>query len=211
MKSKMRPSDWLATELRVRRLSPLMATALAGLSSVALAGGVYAAGVLLGLDAPASLPPAASDWRPPGFAGLEPSPPKAPGADEQILQRPVFFKSRRPAPVKSSSGAEKPKETLVAAQTTPLSVAGIVRNGASALAFLSTGAGEGEWCGVGEKIAGWTVAEIGRIDLTVTSGDKRAQVKLYPDYDPNVAPEPSSAPPPSPAPAPTILRQRHRT
>jgi len=205
-----RPSGGLAAKLRAHRLSPLMAAVLAALSTVALAGGVYAAAALAGLDAPSSQSTAASGWRPPALAALEPQPPKSPGADKQILQRPLFSKSRRPAPARSSPAAEKPSETAAGA-TTIVSVAGIVRSGAGARAFLSTSASDGEWYGVGEMIAGWTVAEIGRIDLTVMSGDKRAQVKLYPDYDPNTAPEPPAASPPSPPPAPANLRQRHRS
>jgi len=210
--ARMRPAKtrlWreLAAKLRARRLSPLMAAVLAALSIFVLAGGVYAAGALAGLTTSPAPSTADSGWRPPALAALEPQPPKPPRDDKQILERPLFSKSRRPAPAKSAV-AEKPGETAAAA--TPLAVAGIVRSRAGARVFLSTSAGDGDWYGVGEIIAGWTVAEIGRIDLTVTSGDKRAQVKLYPDYDPNAAPEPPSDSPASPPAAPANLRQRNR-
>ena len=95
---------------------------------------------------------------------------------------------------------------------TPLSLGGIIHNGANAFAYVSTRSTDGGWYRVGENIMGWTIAEIGRVDLTVTSGDERVRIKLRPDDDPSVAPQPPPAPSSSANPgSETNLKQRNRS
>lgn len=188
----------LAAAMRARRSSPIMAAALAALTVLTLSTGLYAASAFFSAGYAPQL--VKSEWRPPSLAAFEPLAPKPPAADKQTLERPLFEKSRRPPPAKVSSAADEKAPEPVAAGASGLSLAGIVRCGARSRAFVSGNNGaDGEWYEVGQKISGWTIAKIRRIDLTLTSGDRAAELKLYPD--PSAAP---AAAPPPPPPAPPI-------
>lgn len=184
----------LAAALRAKRVSPFMAAALATLAALAGASGLWAASAFSSLDSAGQS--VKLEWRPPNLSAFEPLAAKPPAADAQTLSRPLFAKTRR---VEAAKTVAAPADNAAEPPAPPpaLSLAGIVHFGSKSRAYLS-GSGDGEWYGVGEKVAGWTVAEIRRIDLTLTSGGQSTELKLYPEPEPAAA----AAPPASPTPRP---------
>jgi hypothetical protein len=187
--------------LRAKRVSPVMAAALASSAALVSAAGLFAASATFsGSHEPGSVQ---SEWRPPSLQGFEPSPSKSMAEDTEILKRPVFEKSRRLTESKAKSALDDRAAKEPASAPPTLSVAGIVHFGDKARAFLSSDSDAGgAWYVVGEKVAGWTVAEIRRIGLTLTSGQRFAELKLYPDVQasPQTLAPPSPPPPPLPNP-----------
>ncbi len=182
----------LAAQLRANRLSPLTAGTLGALALLAAGAGVFAAAAV------ATTPFASRDadarqsfgWRPPVLAALAPIPAPSPNADAQTLSRPPFSRTRRPELHRAVEAATRAKDD---AKPPALALGAVVRYGAKRRAFVTDAQGaNGEWYRVGEKVAGWTVAEIRQDLLMLQNAGRSAQLQLYPD------------PPPEPAEAPAV-------
>ncbi|MBG0808319.1 hypothetical protein IY145_02880 [Methylosinus sp. H3A] len=166
----------LARELR---LSPLAALLLASLAALDLAASAFALLSLIGPDEAAS--PPKTDWRPPSFVSPASGRAAAASDDTQTLSRPIFWKTRRPRPT-----AAKPDrgEGFAGIPSAPagLSLAAIVRSGASVRAFVVSGEDpEGRWLVPGESVQGWTIAEVGEVELKLVNGAQSARLQLYPE------------------------------
>lgn len=183
--------------MRAKRASPIMAVSLTALTALAGAAVLYAASAFFPAgDTP---PTVKSEWRPPRLSAFEPTASKPPTSDEQTLSRPLFVKSRRPTSANATAAPTDPASEPIA-PSPAFSLAGIVHFGANSRAFLAKSDGaDGEWYEVGEKVAGWTLAQIRRVDLTLTSGERSANLKLYLD---SPAAEAAATAPPAPPPPP---------
>jgi hypothetical protein len=163
----------LARELR---LSPLAAIFLALLAMLDVVAFAFALLSLIGHDD--ASPPAKSDWRPPSV--LSPAAGRAAIASDgaQTLSRPIFWKSRRPRPIAGRADGFAGIPSAPAG----LSLAAIVRSGASVRAFVVSGEDpEGRWLAPGEAVQGWTIAEVGELELKLVNGAQSARLQLYPE------------------------------
>ncbi|BBU61761.1 hypothetical protein MSC49_16960 [Methylosinus sp. C49] len=164
----------LMGELRLSPLAAMLLTSLAALDVAALAFALLA---WIGPDDTAS--PAKSDWRPPSVLSSVSGPGPLAREDAQTLSRPIFWKSRRPRPIVAKSD----REGFAGIPTAPagLSLSAIVRAGASARAFVvSSDDPEGRWLTPGESVQGWTIAEVGELELKLVNGAQSARLQLYP-------------------------------
>jgi len=166
----------LARELR---LSPLAAMFLALLAMLDVVAFAFALLSLIGHDD--ASPPAKSDWRPPSV--LSPASGRAAMAsdDAQTLSRPIFWKSRRPRPIAARADHGDGFAGIPSAPA-GLSLAAIVRSGSSVRAFVVSGEDpEGRWLAPGEAVQGWTIAEVGELELKLVNGAQSARLQLYPE------------------------------
>jgi hypothetical protein len=164
--------------MKSKRISPLMLAGLTPLALLTIFSAGFAVSALIMSFEPASL--AKSEWRPPTLSALAPPPSTPAGLDEQTLTRPIFTKSRRP----SSSARQASMESTAHTESAPpgFALGAIIGFGPSKRAYLlGHGATAGEWLSVGEMFEGWTIAEIGELNLTLKSGARIAILKLYPD------------------------------
>ncbi|WP_024880720.1 hypothetical protein [Methylosinus sp. LW3] len=168
----------IRTLMRELRLSPLAAMLLASLAALDVAALAFALLAWIGLDE--SAPPATSDWRPPSVLSSASGPAPLAREDAQTLSRPIFWKSRRPRPAVAKSD----RDGFAGIPTAPagLAVSAIVRSGASVRAFVvSSDDPEGRWLIPGETVQGWTVAEVGELELKLVNGAQSARLQLYPE------------------------------
>jgi hypothetical protein len=180
------------------RLSPLMAIALALPALMVVVGLLYAVFAVFGPQGASA--PDTPEWHPPAFVAQEAISHPAAANDVQTLTRPIFSKTRRPAP--AASGAAAPKQQAAEAVITGLQVAGIAKAAHAKRAFiLSPSTPNGDWFAAGETIDAWTITTIGDTELTLKSGSKSATLQLYSNDDKSVNDDkPVDAPPPPPPP-----------
>jgi general secretion pathway protein N len=117
-----------------------------------------------------------------------------------VLQRPIFSPSRRPfvaAPV--APAVEPVPEQVQPEQAAPLPVAvenpepppqfslkGILISPDKSSAFLVTaGIPAGQWLGIGDDFAGWTIKSIENNAVTLVRGEQSTVVELYVDNSQN--------------------------
>jgi hypothetical protein len=158
------------------RLSPLATMLLALLATLDLAALAFAVGAVVGADeGPA---PPRTEWRPPALLASAPSRAKVASDGGETLSRPIFWKSRRPKPPTPADDERTARRP--AASAAGLSLAAIVKTGATTRVFIvSSGSPDGKWLTRGETIEGWTVSEIGDIELTLVDGERSARLPLY--------------------------------
>jgi hypothetical protein len=166
-----------------------MAMLLAVLAALAAAAGAFALRAFVEPDAFATA--VKTEWRPPAYAAGAPSQAKPASADAQTLNRPIFFKSRRPfAGAKKDAApaaAPRPEET---APPDGLSLGGIAKFGREQRAFIVTRTEpEGKWFAAGETVDDWTVADIKGAELTLKNGSRTIRLQLYPHPAPEPPPE----------------------
>jgi general secretion pathway protein N len=138
------------------------------LGAAAILFAALAAWPWLAPPVPATRPPAAPPANPPApaLAALAPLANYA-----AIVERPLFSPSRRPAP-----GAPSALGPSVESRYRLL---GIVATGTKKKAFIADGARRSE-IAEGETLDGWTVQEIGRDRVRLTSPSGEALLKLAP-------------------------------
>ncbi|WP_400766856.1 hypothetical protein [Methylosinus sporium] len=164
--------------MRELRLSPLAAMLLASLAAVDVAALAFALLAWIGPDE--SAPPAKSDWRPPSALSPASGPASLAREDAQTLSRPIFWKSRRPRPAVAKSD----RDGFAGIPTAPagLALSAIVRSGGAVRAFVvSSDEPEGRWLTPGESVQGWTIAEVGELELKLVNGAQSARLQLYPE------------------------------
>jgi hypothetical protein len=167
----------VAALARARRISPLMLIGLAALAATTAVAAAFAFHAVLIADAPPAS--ATMGWRPPILAASATRPSAPAAADVETLTRPVFSKTRRPAPMGEGAAAAA---NGAAPTLAGLTLGAIVNFDGSPRAYLvAGGAAEGKWLPVGGKIGPWTVVDIRELDLTVKNGDESSSLKLYPD------------------------------
>lgn len=171
----------LTLALAKLRLSPLMAMILCALCVVDAGAALFALGSIFApLAAPPQLEP---EWRLPGAASSAPRQGARTSAGEQTLARPIFSKSRRPFAAPPVETQSKIEEAPVAA--TGLSVTAIVKTGGvKRVLIVSSAEPEGKWALEGERLEGWTIAEVRDFDVTLRNGQNVVQLKLYSDHPP---------------------------
>ncbi|WP_424363017.1 hypothetical protein [Methylocystis parvus] len=187
-----------ATPLQKAHLSPLAGIVLTLLGTTTLFAALFAAYAFigpLGSDADVKAP----DWTPPTLAVVDLDPPKPPSADVEALSRPIFTKSRRPAPKVARQQATE-TGPLTAAPS-GITVGAIVKNKKATQAFIvSPETPEGAWKKVGDTVDSWTIATIDRAELILKNGQQMAKLKLWPDDtvgpDSPAPPQPGLARPP---------------
>ncbi|WP_457797488.1 hypothetical protein [Methylocystis sp. S23] len=191
-----------AAPLQAAHLSPLSGMILAFLGAMSVGSALFAAYAIFG-PAGSDTDVAAQDWTPPTLAVVELDPPKPASADVETLSRPIFIKSRRPAP-KSAKPAASPELGPISAAPAGVVVGAIVKNKKTSQAFIvSPEAPEGAWRKIGDTVESWTLAAIDRAEIILKNGGQTAKVTLYPD--PQMAvPEPAGLMPPPPPPPPVI-------
>ncbi len=112
-------------------------------------------------------------------------------AFDAMVQRPLFFPSRRAAPpmVEAAPTAPPTLATIPAEGTRLIGVA-VDRQG-RAIAVLRMAAGSERRVAVGDQVQGWTIDTIGRAGLGLSVADQRAAVPVLgmvpplPDKPPN--------------------------
>ncbi|MGL4397053.1 MAG: hypothetical protein ACRCS9_10985 [Hyphomicrobium sp.] len=126
----------------------------------------------------------------------------------EILTRPLFRADRRPfiAPPPPAQEPARPIDVATAEQAPPptppqgLLLVGIVRDGRglSRALFRSAQTKGADWINVGEQVSGWELAAIGSAQVTLSSGDARITLEMYPKSaaDPRSDPGDSDAPQP---------------
>ncbi len=161
---------------KAKRLSPLMLAALSLLSVTSTLSALFFLRALIGWGEAAPL--TAPEWRPPSASFLTPLASAPAPTDIQTLTRPIFAKSRRPAP----KAVETASPERAAGPPPALTVQAIVlSNGAWRAYLLDHGGANGEWYLVGQLIDGWTISEIRASELTLKSGERTAVLSLYPE------------------------------
>jgi hypothetical protein len=191
-------SELASTRLRALAnaagLSPLAAMRLAALVALDLAAIAFMIGAFFGADEQSAAPK--SEWRPPRLLASA-AERAAPGEDSEALSRPIFWRSRRPAPVLASDRKAN-RSTQNQGTANGFSVAGIVKFGGEARVFVvAPSSPEGRWLTKGENLDGWTVDDITDSDVTMSDGAQIASLRLYGEKPEQAgAPsDPMSAPP----------------
>jgi hypothetical protein len=155
------------------RLSPLMTMGLAGLAALNVVCALFA---LHAMFASMEGAKSASGWQPPGLGSNEVVLTAPAQEDTQTLSRPIFSKSRRPAPKSASA----PRTNVGASSLSNWSLAAIVRHRDAAFALIITeSVPEGKWVQTGESYEGWTIADMDDGELTLQNGQQTAKLKLY--------------------------------
>ncbi|CAN2533653.1 hypothetical+protein [Methylocapsa aurea] len=164
---------------RELRLSPLAVMLLALLAALDVAAFAFALLSVIGPDDAAS--PTKSDWRPPSVLASASGRTAIARDDAQTLSRPIFWKSRRPRPIAAKADRGDGFAGIPSAPA-GLSLEAIVRSGASVRAFVVSGEDpEGRWLTLGEAVQGWTIAEVGELELKLVNGAQSARLQLYPE------------------------------
>lgn len=166
--------------LKHLRLSPLATITLAVLSIITLLSLLIALHSMFG-DSQADDHSTLVEWKPPTLDILALDAPKPASGDIEALSRPVFTKTRKPAPKTPVS----PTNTNAPVVADSLSITAIVQNKKSAQAFVvSAESPEGAWRKIGEKVNIWTITAIKSDEVVLKSGNQTAKVKLYADPPP---------------------------
>ena len=115
---------------------------------------------------------------------LEVPSPKAVSGHEDVLARPVFFKSRQPyvPPPPVPPPAPKVQPSAPAVPLDPgLVLAGVMIEGAVKKAFVVNRAdSQGAWVAEGEAVAGWQVLSITAADAKLQNAGRTILLDLYP-------------------------------
>lgn len=173
-------------------LSPLMTMTLALLAALAVGAGVF---VVYSFTSEGPSPAdVASEWRPPARDGHSALDSKPASADVHTLSRPIFSKSRRPAPA-AKEGPRKETAATIVELPPGVSVRAIAKTGKSLQAFVaSSDKPEGGWLKTGDSVEGWTIHKIDRLHVILESDGRSAELKLYPNPSDRPSP-PANAPP----------------
>lgn len=181
MKAIIRP---LLLNLSALRLSPLRVMLFGCLGAWV---GFAAAFAIRSIDQPVAIatePLQRSDWRSPTLAASAPMRSKLPGADVETLKRPVFAKTRRPAPSaapQADAGAQPMEDN---APPLGLTLVAITKfSGVARVFIVSTSTPQGKWIDSGEQIEGWTVEGVQGSELTLKSGSRSVRLRLYSGSD----------------------------
>ena len=180
------------TPLDRLRLSPLMAATLALLALFDVAG----AWALFRVVGPASdaAPETRADWRAPR---LERDAGEGPGisrAHPDILGRPVFSKSRRPAVAR----LQLPGGPAPAMTPNGLRLSALALYAGNRRAFIaSPSSPQGQWREIGEQVEGWTITEMLPSSVLLRNADQTFSLSLYPETPGAPLPDGTGRKPPS--------------
>jgi hypothetical protein len=164
------------------RIAPWRAIVLSGLVSLN-AGLVSVAGsTLLSDDASAPTP---VGWTPPvGTVGGTPPGTKPIALYRQTLARPIFFKTREPfvpPPPAPLPPVARPSPPPVAADPGLMLGGTVVMRGVRrAYVFRKTDP-SGTWVAPGEDFMGWKIQTIDATSIVLSNGERRIDLKLYPE------------------------------
>ena len=115
---------------------------------------------------------------------LEVPSPKAMSGHDDVLARPVFFKSRQPyvPPPPAPPPAPKVQPPAPAVPLDPgLVLAGVMIEGAVKKAFVVNKAdSQGAWVAEGDAVAGWQVFSITAADAKLHNAGRTIHLDLYP-------------------------------
>lgn len=162
------------------RLSPLMAGALAALGLLDVVG-VITMGLAFfpSAKAPQEI---RADWRPPRLAANNSSTPQPSISDNETLTRPLFSKTRKPFVVNDKKQQSSALDLALVAPPAGLTLSALTIFRNERRAFLTSAAApKGKWCAIGDEFDGWTVTQMQHLEITMQSGDKTVQLKLYPE------------------------------
>lgn len=172
----------------MNRASPISLIGLALLGALNLAAAITLYSAAISQDRLGSFP-AASSLAPEteirGATAINPPPIEA---YEQVIARPVFFKSRLPwipppaaaAPVPARPGANTERETGPELGDPTLRAVVLATTVHKAL-IATEQQPEGNWLKQGETVGGWELISIDSISATLRRGDKKKRLKLYTD------------------------------
>jgi hypothetical protein len=165
------------------RIAPWRAIVLAGLMGLNCGLAAIAASILVSSDEPA---PARVDWTPPvATAGTTPADTKPIERYLQTLARPIFFRTRVPfVPPPPAPPAPPPtiRPPSPAVADPGLLLGGIVvmQGIRKAYVFRRTDP-SGTWVASGEDFMGWKIEAIDAAGIVLGNGDRKIDLKLYPE------------------------------
>jgi hypothetical protein len=165
------------------RIAPWRSIVLVGLTGLNFGLAAIAASALYSSDTPA---PARVDWTPPvASAGSTAADTKPIERYLQTLARPIFFRTRVPF-VPPPPAPPAPPRTIrppsPAVADPGLLLGGIVvmQGIRKAYVFRRTDP-SGTWVASGEDFMGWKIEEIDAAGIVIGSGDRKIDLKLYPE------------------------------
>lgn len=110
-------------------------------------------------------------------------PPVALAEYNAVLTRPLFAPERRPVP--PNIAADDAQTTMAVAENKQpdilpqVALHGVVQNGSSTFALLTTETSEPDWYGENAIIEGWTLKQIGADSVLLQAGDTILRIDLY--------------------------------
>jgi hypothetical protein len=165
------------------RIAPWRAIVLAGLASLNVGLAAIAAAASLSGDAPA---PARVDWTPPvATTGTAPPDIKPIAHYSQTLAHPIFFKTREP--YVPPPPAPPPPPPIMRPPPAVVADPGLMLGGIMVMqgvrkAYLSRRTDpSGTWVAHGEDFMGWKIQAIDAAGIVLGNGDRKIDLKLYPE------------------------------
>jgi hypothetical protein len=164
--------------------------AMAGLSAIDIAAGLFAWRAIVAPDEGQAVPARAAPAMIPAASAVPLG--DATRDDSETLSRPLFSKTRRP----SLHAADPQAEALSSPPPAGLKLLAVILFGHDARAFVSSAANtEGKWLGVGDALENWKVESIAAQDIALHQQDDRISVAIeYDGSSGRVAPLPAPAP-----------------